>query len=63
MSLIFGYLGDRLKVWALLCLNTGLVIISGFAFIYCIKTNSLCLQISFVGLCIFYTTIFMLVRS
>ena len=63
MGLIFGYLGDRVKVWTLLCFNTGLVILSGFAFIYCLKTNDLCLQISFVGLYTFHFTIFMLVRS
>lgn len=49
LSLIFGYLGDKIKVWKALAVNLFLGCLVGFTFIYFAEENGIALSISFVG--------------
>jgi hypothetical protein len=49
LSLIFGYLGDKMKVWKGLAVNLFLGCCIGFLFIYFAEENGIGLSISFVG--------------
>lgn len=51
--LIFGYLGDKMKVWKSLAVNLFIGCTSGFIFIYFANENGMGLTVSFVSFLLF----------